>query len=53
MDFEKWIHELKRVSVEVFGFDENFVDNFDLEIFTKYYNQGLTPTEAWKQEVIN
>lgn len=53
VDFDIWMKDLRIVAIEQFGFDEAAINCISSERFRQYYDEGLTPHEAWKKEVID
>lgn len=47
-DFDEWYQELERIII----LTKNSTENRDKELYREYHDQGLTPAQAWHEELL-
>lgn len=47
-NFDEWYQELERIII----LTKNSTENRDKELYREYHDQGLTPAQAWHEELL-
>lgn len=48
--FDEWMQEVKRIA-ELMGWGKTAIDSIDEEAWKEYFNDGLSPSQAWSEEL--